>query len=139
MKRTLVSDCKFIDLKRNNHKGDFGTYIFSNIDIPFDIKRIYYLYDIPKLEFRGAHAHKNLKQLFIALSGSFVLEIYDGKSKIQINLNDPYTGIYMPPGLWRNLKNFSDDSVCLVLASLIYNERDYIRDISDFLKYKNDP
>jgi len=104
--------------------------------VPFEIKRVYYLYDIPGGLSRGGHAHKDLQQLIIALSGSFDLIVDDGKVKRTFNLTQPNKGVYMPAGLWRDLDNFSSGSICMVLASLEYSEDDYIRDYEEFKIYK---
>ncbi|MCL4122861.1 UNVERIFIED_CONTAM: hypothetical protein GTU68_047139 [Idotea baltica] len=100
--------------------------------IPFDIKRIYYLYDIPSDAFRGGHAHKSLSQLLIALSGSFDVHLKNGKEELTIKLNKPNIGLLIKPGVWREIDNFSSGSVCLVLASNVYEEEDYIRDYKKF-------
>ena len=112
------------------------TAVNSLLEIPFEIKRVYYLYDIPGGESRGGHAHKDLQQLIIAASGSFDLIVHDGNIKRTFNLNRPYQGLLMPSGLWRELDNFSSGSICLVLASQIYTEIDYIRDYDEFIKFK---
>ncbi|MCB0496605.1 MAG: WxcM-like domain-containing protein, partial [Cyclobacteriaceae bacterium] len=99
-------------------------------------KRCYYLYDVPGGSSRGGHAHKNLHQLIIAASGSFDIIINDGSNEKRMHLNQPYIGLYLPPGLWRELDNFSSGSICLVLASETYSEEDYLRDFDDFVHYK---
>ena len=104
--------------------------------VPFDVKRTYYLYDVPGGEERGAHAHKALSQLIIAASGSFDVTLNDGKVKRTFFLNRPNQGLYVVPGMWRELNNFSSGSVCLVLASEVYQKEDYIRDYEEFLQYK---
>ena len=106
-------------------------------NIPFDIKRVYYLYDVPGGETRGGHAHKLLHQLIIAASGSFDVLLDDGKNKKVINLNRPYFGLYIIPGIWRELLNFSSGAICLVLASELYSESDYIRNFQIYLEFKN--
>jgi oxalate decarboxylase/phosphoglucose isomerase-like protein (cupin superfamily) len=136
MKNTRVSNCSVIDLPRNHNIKGSITAINNSIEVPFDIKRVYYLYDIPGGESRGGHAHKELQQLIVAASGSFDLIIDDGTEKVSYQLNRPYTGILMPPGLWRELDNFSSGSICLVLASAEYAEADYIRNYNDFKAYK---
>lgn len=138
MKHTTVSDCTLIDLPKNHTiKGNI-TAINNGIEVPFDVNRVYYLYDIPGGESRGGHAHRALQQLIVAVSGSFDLTIDDGNEKKTFQLNRPYIGVLMPPGLWRELNNFSSGSICLVLASLPFEESDYIREYDDFLTYKND-
>lgn len=109
----------------------------GNNNIPFEIKRIYYLYDIPCGEDRGGHAHKELSQLIIAASGSFEVLIDDGENKKKIFLNRPDNGLYIVPGIWRELHEFSSGAISLVLASTIYDENDYIRDYSEFIKFKS--
>ena len=108
------------------------------IDIPFKIKRVYYLYDVPGGEERGGHAHKNLFQLIVAASGSFDVVLDDGFEKKTIQLNRPYNGLIIVPGIWRELSNFSSGSICLVLASEVYKIKDYIRDYSLFKDLKNE-
>lgn len=105
--------------------------------IPFDIKRVYYLYDVPSGSERGGHAHKKLKQFLIALSGSFDVVLNDGQSEKVITLNKPFEGLLINEGIWRELKNFSSGSVCLVVASEVFEEEDYIRDFEEFLTSKN--
>lgn len=106
--------------------------------IPFEIKRVYYLYDVPAGAERGGHAHKNLKQFLIALSGSFDVVLNDGNEQQTITLNKPYEGLLIHEGIWRELNNFSSGSVCLVIASAVFDEDDYIRDFEEFLKFKKD-
>jgi hypothetical protein len=109
------------------------TFIEGSRHVPFDIKRVYYLYDVPGGESRGGHAHKKLQELIIALSGSFDVVLDDGKTKQTFSLNRSYFGLYVPNMVWRELENFSSASVCLVLASELYEEADYYRDYSEFL------
>ncbi len=111
--------------------------IIENDSIPFEIKRVYYLYDVPSGAERGGHAHKNLNQFLIALSGSFDVVLNDGKNQEKITLNRPNIGLLIKEGIWRELENFSSGSVCLVLASNVYEEEDYIRDFNEFLKSKS--
>ncbi len=110
--------------------------IENSIHLPFDVKRIFYLYDIPGGESRGAHAHKDCYQFLIPASGSFEVQMDDGVSKRQVFLNRPYHGLLIPPSIWASELNFSSGSVCLVLASHIYDPSDYIRDYSSFLQYR---
>lgn len=105
--------------------------------IPFAIKRVYYLYDVPSGAERGGHAHKNLKQFLVALSGSFDVILRDGRDEKIITLNKPNEGLLINPGIWREIKNFSSGSVCLAVVSEMYNEEDYIRDFDKFLEYTN--
>ena len=104
--------------------------------LPFSIKRVYYLYDVPSDAVRGGHAHIELQQCLIALSGSFDVVLNDGSRSKTVNLNKPNKGLLIPNGIWRELDNFSAGAVCLVMASLVYNEDDYIRDYNDFIKFK---
>lgn len=138
MKSTTVFDCTLIQLPKNHQENGNITAINNSIEIPFEIDRVYYLYDVPGGESRGGHAHKELKQLIVAASGSFDLIVDDGKIKRTFHLNRPNQGVLMPPGLWRELDNFSSGSICLVLASEKYDEDDYIRERAEFNKYKID-
>jgi len=131
-----VFDCSIIHFPKIQNRAGNITPIQNNIEAPFAIKRVYYLYDVPGGESRGAHAHKALEQLIIAASGSFDVTIDDGKNKKTISLNRPNYGLHLKPGMWRELSNFSSGSICLVLASLLYDESDYIRDYEDFKKLK---
>ena len=132
-----VYECSIIELDKHHsdRKGNLGV-VQSNSIVPFDIKRIYYLYDVPGGESRGGHAHKKLYQLIIAASGSFSVTLDDGKIKRTFFLNHPYQGLYIVPGIWRTLDDFSSGAVCLVLASGKYDETDYIRDYDNFIQYK---
>ena len=132
-----VFDCNVIYFNKIFNRSGNLTPIENHVDIPFDIKRVYYLYDVPGGESRGAHAHKNLEQLIIAASGSFDVTIDDGRNKKTVSLNRSYMGFYLKSGIWRELSNFSSGAICLVLASEIYNESDYIRDYTEFLKLGN--
>lgn len=137
MKTNSVYDCGIIEFEKHHSslKGNL-TSVENGKDIPFDVKRSYFLYDVPGGESRGGHAHKRLFQLIIAASGSFSVTLDDGKIKRTFNLNRPYQALYIVPGIWRTLDDFSSGSVCLVLASEVYCKDDYIRDFNDFLKYK---
>lgn len=123
--------------KHHHEKGNL-TVVENGMTVPFNIRRTYYLYDIPGGESRGGHAHKGLWQLIVAASGSFSVTLDDGKIKRTFVLNRPYQGLLVRPGIWRTLDDFSSGAVCLVLASEIYDENDYIRDYNDFIKFKND-
>lgn len=111
--------------------------VIENDTVPFDIKRVYYLYDVPTGSERGGHAHKDLQQFLVALSGSFDVVLNDGKQEQIITLNKPYEGLLINSGIWRELRNFSSGSICLVVASEVYIEDDYIRDFDEFVKYSN--
>ena len=131
-----VSDCSVIELPKIENRSGNLTSIQNSIEIPFDIKRIFYLYDIPGGKDRGAHAHLKCHQFLIAGSGSFDVLLDDGKSKKLVTLNQPYKGLHIPPGIWASEINFSSGSICLVLASHKYDKNDYIREYNTFLKYK---
>lgn len=133
-----VYDCTIIELDKHHSIRKGNISVVQNSDtIPFDVKRIYYLYDIPGGESRGAHAHRGLSQLIVAASGSFRVTLDDGKVKRSFILNRPYQGLYIKPGIWRDLDDFSSGAVCMVLASEVYSKEDYIRDYQDFLEFKN--
>jgi hypothetical protein len=132
--KITVFDCNLIHLPKIENRAGNITPIHNNIEIPFEVKRVFYLYDIPGGESRGAHAHKECHQFLVAASGSFEILLDDGKSKRTVFLNRPYLGLHIPPGIWASEINFSSGSICLVLASHIYNEEDYIRDYSEFTK-----
>lgn len=133
---TSVYDCTIIELDKHHHGKGNITVVENSATIPFEVKRSYYLYDVPGGESRGGHAHRELSQLIVAASGSFSVTLDDGKVKRTFLLNRPYQGLYVVPGIWRTLDDFSSGSVCLVLASHGYDEADYIRDYNDFIKYK---
>ena len=125
---------KIIDIpKINNSKGNIG--VIENVTIPFEVKRVYYLFDVPSGAKRGGHAHKKLKQVLLAISGSFDVVLKDGKSKETITLNRPDKGLLIENNIWRELENFSSGSVCLVLASEEFSEDDYIRNYKDYLSF----
>lgn len=133
-----VFDCTMVELDKHhsNRKGNL-TVVENGQTLPFDVKRVYYLYDIPGGENRGAHAHKDLSQLIIAASGSFTVTLDDGKCKRSFFLNRPYQGLYVKPGMWRDLDDFSSGAVCMVLASDVYMAEDYIRDYNEFIEFRN--
>ena len=135
-KKTTVFDCSVLELPKIHNRAGNITPIDSNINLPFKIKRAYYLYDVPGGESRGGHAHKELFQLVIAASGSFDIILDDGINKKIINLNRSYYGLYIVPGIWRGLLNFSSGAICLVLAS-IYLKNDYISGYGEYLNFKN--
>ena len=132
-----VYDCTIIEFDKHHsdRKGNL-TVVENGIAIPFDVKRVYYLYDIPGGESRGSHAHKALHQLIVAASGSFKVTLDDGNVKRTFTLNRPYQGLYVKPGIWRDLDDFSSGAVCLVLASEAYDKEDYIRDYDEFIEYR---
>jgi hypothetical protein len=137
MIKSSVYDCSLIELPVNHREKGNLTVIENWKNIPFDVNRTYYLYDVPAGESRGGHAHKELKQLIVAASGSFNVVLFDGKVKRTVTLNRPFNGLLVFPGIWRELDDFSSGSVCLVLASHEYDADDYIRDHDEYLKWKN--
>lgn len=134
MKTATVFDCSLLYLSKIESRSGNITPVHANMEVPFKIKRIFYLYDIPGGESRGAHAHKECHQFLIAASGSFEVLLNDGNTQRLVQLNRPYIGLHIPPMIWASEINFSSGSVCLVLASEAYSEEDYIRDYDD---YKN--
>ena len=136
MKHTTIDDCRIIDLRKISDPRGNLTPIEGGMDIPFNIKRVYYLYDVPGGESRGAHAHKELYQLIVAANGSFTVTLNDGSHKKSFNLKRSYYGLLIVPGIWRDLDDFSSGAVLLCLASEKYDAADYIRDYNEFLKYK---
>lgn len=131
---SLISDTKMVQLPViHDHRGNLS-FIEADNHVPFDIKRVYYLYDVPGGSQRGGHAHIGLQQLIIAMNGSFDVVLDDGYSRTRIHLNRSYTGLYVPKMIWRELDNFSSGSVCMVLASQLFTEDDYIRDYDTFVQ-----
>ncbi len=135
MNRFTIDDCKVVTLPKHIRPNGNLTVVENNLSIPFDVQRIYYLYDVPGGEERGGHAHKELQQFMIAVSGSFDVILDDGINRSVITLNRPYNGLYIRRGIWRELNNFSSGAVCLVLASHHYDEEDYIRDYQQYVQY----
>ena len=130
-----IADCKLVDLPRiNDPRGNLTFIEGGGRHIDFDIQRVYYLYDVPGGSERGGHAHKALRQLIIAMSGSFDVHLDDGTDKKIVHLNRSYVGLYVCPMIWRELDNFSSGSVCMVLASNYYDESDYFRNYDEFLR-----
>lgn len=129
-----IENCHIMDLPRINDPRGNLTFVESDRHIPFDIRRVYYLYDVPGGAERGGHAHKGLRQLIVAMSGSFDIHLDDGESKKTIHLNRSYQGLFVCPMIWREIDNFSSGAVCMVLASDFYDEEDYYRDYSSFLE-----
>jgi len=128
-----LEQCKIIELPKIGEPRGNLTFIEGQRHIPFDIKRVYYLYDVPGGAERGGHAHKDLHQLIIAMSGSFDMVLDDGKEKKRFHLNRSYYGLYVCPMIWREMDNLSSGAVCLVLASNLYDEADYYRNYDDFI------
>ena len=135
MEKYSVFDCSIIKLDKHHsdRKGNLSV-VENGITLPFDVKRVYYIYDVPGGESRGAHALKELSQLIVAASGSFCVTLDDGRAKQTFFLNRPYQGLYVKPGIWRDLTDFSSGAVCMVLASKKYCEEDYIRDYDEYLE-----
>ena len=129
-----LADCKIVDLPKIEDARGNLTFIEGSRHIPFDIQRVYYLYDVPGGAERGGHAHKGLSQLLVAMSGSFDVVLDDGVDKKRVHLARSYYGLYVCPMIWRELDNFSSGAVCMVLASNRYDEADYYRDYDDFVK-----
>ena len=136
MKNTRISDCIIISLPQIQAEAGNITAINNSLNIPFETKRVYYLCDVPNRTDRGGHAHKELQQLIVAVSGSFDIELFDGINNLKYTLNQPDQGLLIVPGIWRNLNNFSGGGICLVLASKEYDEEDYIREKQDFIEWK---
>lgn len=132
-----VDDCKVVDLEVLHQDKGSLTALENHFSIPFSVKRVYYLYDVPYGADRGGHAHYSLQQYVIAASGSFTFVLDDGKNKREVFLNSPRKALHIKPGIWREMKDFSSGSICLVLASEQYDESDYIRFYDDFLTNRN--
>lgn len=133
-----VYDCPIIELPKIANRAGNITPVHNSKEIPFDVNRVFYLYDIPSGESRGAHAHKQCHQFLIAASGSFEVKLDDGNVKKTVSLNRPNYGLHIPPGIWAEELNFSSGAICLVLASHKYDEADYIRDYNDYLTSQNE-
>lgn len=138
MKKVSVFDCSIIELPKLQNRAGNITPVTNSAEIPFDVKRIFYIYDIPSGADRGAHAHKVCHQFLIAVSGSFEIELDDSKTKRTIMLNRPNFGLHIPPGIWAAEKGFSSGAICLVLASHKYEADDYLRVYEQFKYYKNE-
>jgi dTDP-4-dehydrorhamnose 3,5-epimerase-like enzyme len=133
-----ISDVKIIHLPKFLDPRGNLSFVEQKNHIPFEIKRTYWLYDVPGGEVRGGHAYRENEEFIIALSGSFDIVLNDGKEKKTFSLNRSFYGLFVPKGLWREMENFSTNSLALVLSSTIYDEADYVRDFSDFIKLKQD-
>lgn len=134
-KTSTVNDCRVLKLPKFATSAGHITAINNQVEIPFNTKRVYYLYDLPSGETRGGHAHFNLQQLIVAAMGSFDVVLHDGQNERRITLNQPNQGLLIVSGIWRELENFSAGSILLVLASEKYDEDDYIRDYNQFKQY----
>jgi len=137
MKKISVYDCSIVELPRIQNRAGNITPITCFKNIPFNVKRVFYIFDIPGGKDRGGHSHKECHQFIVAASGSFEIELDDGINKRTVTLNRPYFGIYIPPGIWAAEKGFSSGSVCLVLTSHLYSVEDYIRSYEEFSKWKS--
>ena len=135
MNKPTVYDCSIIELPRIENCAGNITPVHGMVNLPFDIKRVFYSYDIPGGEARGAHAHKECHQFIVAASGAFEVVLDDGRNKRTVLLNRPFYGLHVPPGIWAAEQGFSSGSICLVLASHGYEEEDYIRNYDDFINY----
>ena len=136
MSESTIYNCCVIELNKIQNKAGNITFVERNVHLPFDVKRVYYLYDVPGGGLRGGHAHKQLQQLIVAASGCFDVVLDDGINKKVVELNRPYYGLLIVPGIWRELMNFSSGAISLVLASEKYDQDDYIRDYEIFKEYK---
>lgn len=132
-----MKTCRIIDLPRITDPRGNLTVADGIRNIPFDIKRVYWTYDIPAGEYRGGHAHRECEEIIVAANGSFNVTLDDGHEKITYHLNHPFQGLYVDKGIWRTLDDFSSGSLCLVLASELYEEEDYVRDYEEFVKWKS--
>lgn len=132
-----IRDCKIISLPNTKTISGNITSLNNGVNAPFEIKRVFYIYDIPAGENRGAHAHKECHQLLVAISGAFDVEVFDAETKQMFTLNQPNVGLHIPPGIWASELNFSGGGICLVLASREYQEEDYIRDLIDYNQWKS--
>lgn len=134
-KRPTIDDCLLMELPKVKDRAGNLTSVHSDLEIPFDINRVFYIYDVPGGEDRGAHAHKECHQFIVAASGAFEVELRDGVNIRKVLLNRPYNGLYVPPGIWAQEQGFSSGTVCLVFASHSFEECDYIRDFSAYKAY----
>lgn len=136
---STIDDCRFVELPRMQSAAGSITPVEGGREVPFAIERVYYLYDVPGGESRGGHAHRALQQLIVSVMGSFDIVLDDGASRKTVRLDRAYQGLYVPRLIWRELINFSSGGICMVLASLPYEEADYIRDYTEFLECKRLP
>ncbi|SHE64049.1 WxcM-like, C-terminal [Psychroflexus salarius] len=136
-KSTSIQDCQLIEINQIGDRRGHISVIENNREVPFEVKRVFYLYDIPGGESRGAHAHVECHQLLIAASGGFQVEVNDTKNKHVFSLGRPNQALHVPPGIWASEINFTSGAICLVLASHEYDEQDYLRNYNDFLNFKN--
>ena len=134
--KNSIYNCSILQLPKIHNRAGNITALENNIHLPFDVRRVYYLYDVPAGEERGGHAHRELQQIVVAASGAFDVLLNDGVNKKIVHLDRPFIGLHIVPSIWRELLNFSAGAVCLVLASHTFDEKDYIRDYPNFLEYK---
>jgi hypothetical protein len=134
--RTTVDDCRVLELPRVQRAQGNISSVEAEKDVPFALERVYYLYDVPGGQGRGGHAHRELQQMIVSCLGAFDVVLDDGRQRRTVTLNRSYCGLYLYPGIWREIVNFSSGAVCLVLASMPYEESDYIRDYNDFVRFK---
>lgn len=127
-----IKDCRMVELPKEEDPRGSLTYIYDSVHVPFNIKRVFYIYDVPAGKDRGAHAHRECWQLIIAASGALEVYISDGKEEQTVALNRPFQGLLVPPGIWAHEQNFTSGALCLVLASHEYSEADYIRDFEEY-------
>jgi hypothetical protein len=139
LKRNTIYNCSVIEIPKINNRAGNISIVEGLKNLPFEPKRVFYLYDIPAGEARGAHAHRECHQFIIAASGSFEVSLDDGINKKAVSLNRPFYGLHIPPGIWAYEFNFSSGAICLVLTSHKFNEADYIRDFTDYQLYIHDP
>jgi hypothetical protein len=137
--KTTIDDCHIIELGKIHNRAGNITVVDEKISLPFKTKRIFYLFDIPGGESRGAHAHLQCHQFIVAASGAFEIALDDGINQKTIMLNRPYFGLHIPPGIWAHELNFSSGAICLVFTSELFDENDYIRDYTKYLNFRNDP
>lgn len=129
-----IDQCKIIELDKHHHANGNLSVVENNVQLPYAVNRVYYLYDVPGGSERGGHSHRECSEFVVAISGCFDVEIYDGVDRRTVTLNQSNRGLLITPGIWRVLNNFSSGSVCLVLASDKYSEADYVREYSEFLE-----
>ena len=134
-RKVTLDDCVLTQLPKFHHAEGNLTYVYPGVHVPFPVRRVFYLYDIPAGASRGAHAHRECHQFIVAASGSFEVSLDDGRERRVVTLNRPYQGLHIPPGVWASEGGFSSGSICLVLASHPYSEDDYIRDYGEFLRF----
>jgi len=133
---STIDDCRIIDLPKISRREGNITVVHGGVEVPFDVLRIFYVYDVPGGEGRGAHAHRELQQFIVSVMGSFDVTVDDGRARRTVTLNRAYYGLYVPNTVWCELSGFSSGAVCLVLASDYYREEDYIRNYDDYLRFK---